>query len=227
MDTKIKLLNTIVFAICFFAGCNNEPKSTTSKDTASPIMVNTKYDTTEKNLNGYNMKSSDSILFAMNKMINRIGGMKISGDVDVDFANRMIEHHKGAIDMCLQEIKSGTDAGIKSIAKEIIRNQMDEQSTLGNFAKDAAVEEKNMGKEGYASIDLAEMNGIMNSVKLSGNIDKDFVILMISHHESEIKIAKNELSSGIHNKLKEIANKIVSDQTREIVSLTNWLSITK
>jgi uncharacterized protein (DUF305 family) len=62
---------------------------------------------------------------AMHKMMN---GMKIkeSGDIDRDFANLMIPHHEGAIDMARAELQYGKNEQLRRIAQEIIVAQQQE-----------------------------------------------------------------------------------------------------
>jgi len=226
MNAKITFIK-FIFVTYFFAGCNNGSNTTIVKDTDSAKMKNTKYDTIVNKLNTDKMKSDDSILYAMNKMMMKISNMKLSGDIDIDFANRTSEHHQGAIDMSLQEIKSGTDAGIKAIAKEIVRNQMDEQSKFGNIAKGTKPIKKDMGKNDELSEEMAEMKSTINAIKMTRNIDKDYVNLMIQYHEREIEMAKYEVSYGMNTQLKQMSQKIIIDQTREINLLKNWLTISK
>jgi uncharacterized protein (DUF305 family) len=45
------------------------------------------------------------------------------GDVDRDFANMMIPHHQGAIDMALVLLKHGRDERLKRLAQSIIVEQ--------------------------------------------------------------------------------------------------------
>jgi uncharacterized protein (DUF305 family) len=52
-------------------------------------------------------------------------GMEIlpSGDIDRDFAQMMIPHHQGAIDMALVLLKHGRDEKLKRLAQSIIVEQ--------------------------------------------------------------------------------------------------------
>lgn len=58
-------------------------------------------------------------------------------------------------------------------------------------------------------------------------MDKDFAIMMNSHHESGIKMSKDELSHGMNAQLKQMAQKGISDQTKEVNELEAWLSHNK
>ena len=52
-------------------------------------------------------------------------GMEIrpSGDIDRDFAQMMVPHHQGAIDMALVLLKHGRDEKLKRLAQSIIVEQ--------------------------------------------------------------------------------------------------------
>ena len=49
--------------------------------------------------------------------------MPMSGNPDVDFANMMILHHQGAIDMAGVELESGKDPQLRKMAQKIIDDQ--------------------------------------------------------------------------------------------------------
>jgi uncharacterized protein (DUF305 family) len=50
----------------------------------------------------------------------------ITGDQDVDFANMMIAHHQGAIDMARQQLVRGRDPELKALAANMIEEQQQE-----------------------------------------------------------------------------------------------------
>ena len=223
MSIKFKLAIIFIFGIYFFTGCKSDSTTATAKVPATKTIERIKSDTIVNKLNLDKMKSDDSLFVAMNKMLNKIREMKLSRNVDIDFANIIIQHHQGAIDMSLIEIKSGSDAGIKAMAKKIIRNQMDEQSNFGNIVQGTKPMKMNMGMDNELFEDISEMKAAINTMKLSGNIDKDFVNLMIENHESQIKLSKNEFSNGMNNQLKQMSQKLINDQTKEINEFKNWL----
>ena len=63
---------------------------------------------------------------SMKGMMKNMESMKMSGDVDKDFAMMMKVHHQGAIDMAQMELKSGKDAKMRAMAKGIIKAQQKE-----------------------------------------------------------------------------------------------------
>lgn len=211
----------------FFPACNNGSNSVIVKDSDSAKMKIRKYDTIANKLNTGKMKSDDSIEIAINNMNTSIKSMKLNGNTDIDFANIMIEYHRGAVDMSLQEVKSGTDAGMKGLAKEIIRNQMDEQSKIGTIARDIKYLKINGGNNDELPQKISGLKSKIDSINLTQNIDKDYVNLMIKHHEIEIEIAKYEFSQGTNIQLRQMAQQIVATQTKEMSLFKKWLFISK
>ena len=67
----------------------------------------------------------------------------------------------------------------------------------------------------------------MNSMTMTGNVDKDFVMMMKVHHEAAVEMAKNELSHGKKYDMKKMAQKIIEDQNKEIKEFNDWLSKNK
>ena len=160
---------------------------------------------------------------SMNTMMDKMSSMKMSGDFDMDFANMMIEHHQGAIDMSEQEIKSGTDDKLKAMAQKIITEQKEEIGKLREIVKSSKASKMKMG-DGELEKSMSEMKTAMSGIKMTGNMDKDYAMMMTSHHESAVSMFKMELKNGMNAQLKQLAQKGISDQTKEINEFKSWLS---
>ena len=62
----------------------------------------------------------------------------------------------------------------------------------------------------------------------TGSVDKQFAQMMIPHHQSAIDMSKAYIKAGAHEeKLKTMANNIISAQQREIKELQAWLDQNK
>lgn len=67
----------------------------------------------------------------------------------------------------------------------------------------------------------AAMTKMMNEMmaKPTGDIDRDFVAMMIPHHQGAIDMAVIELRYGKNEQLRRIAQGIIVDQTQEIAAM--------
>lgn len=57
------------------------------------------------------------------------------------------------------------------------------------------------------------------SIKSSGDVDRDFVAMMVPHHQGAIDMAQAELRYGHNEQLRRIAQEIVVEQQQEIVAM--------
>ncbi len=92
------------------------------------------------------------------------------------------------------------------------------------FADDIA----NM-KMGESPADKAFMKSMQTmmknmNVKPTGNTDKDFVVMMMPHHQGAIDMAKVELQYGKDPELRQLATDIVAAQEKEIAEMKAWLA---
>lgn len=71
----------------------------------------------------------------------------------------------------------------------------------------------------------AQSQADMESLKkLSGEqFETDFMNMMIEHHQSALDMSKLAPTRANHQEVKDIAQKIIADQTREIGEMTGWL----
>jgi uncharacterized protein (DUF305 family) len=82
--------------------------------------------------------------------------------------------------------------------------------------------------------DSVTMNGLMetmmndmHAVQTSYDADKDFAALMKAHHQGAVDMAKLEIAKGRDSAMINMANMILSDQTKEINQFEQFLSSAK
>ena len=64
----------------------------------------------------------------------------------------------------------------------------------------------------------------MKSMKMTGDVDRDFVAAMRKHHQDGIAMAKIALQHAKDAMAREFAQKIVDDQTRDLQQFDAWLA---
>ncbi len=226
MYTKVKLLITLSAGLYIITSCNNGTTTDTDKtDTATTSSA--QRDTANNKMSmSDTMKMDNGLMTSMNTMMDKMSSMKMSGDFDMDFANMMIEHHQGAIDMSNEELKSGTDEKMKNMAQKIITAQKEEIEKLQEMVKNMKPSKMKMG-EGELEKSMSDMKTTMSNMQMTGNMDKDFAMMMTSHHESAVSMSKLEIKNGMNAELKQTAQKGISEQTKEINEFKSWLSANK
>ena len=174
---------------------------------------------------------------AMNKMMQKMKSMSMTGDPDHDFAMMMAERHQGSIDMSEIIVKAGKDEKVKMLAQSILDKQTKEQKRLrahsksGNEQSHAAHNQSSgssTSKEvsGFSAEMKQAMDGMesgMHSMKMTNNLDHDFATMMIPHHQSAIQMSDAILKHGKDQQIKNIAETIKSDSQEEIGELKTWL----
>lgn len=63
----------------------------------------------------------------------------------------------------------------------------------------------------------------MQGMKPSGNMDRDFAMMMRHHHVQAMEMAQYELTHGKDAKMREMAQKILDSQKKEIAEFDEWL----
>jgi uncharacterized protein (DUF305 family) len=58
---------------------------------------------------------------------------------------------------------------------------------------------------------------------MTGDQDRDFAAMMITHHQGAIDMARQQLSRGRDPEMRALAAKVIADQQREIGQMQGWL----
>jgi uncharacterized protein (DUF305 family) len=194
--------------------CNNSNKKEAGSGTDS-TKNSTNVQTDSSGMAGKTMMS------AMMNMMNNMKAMQSSGNPDNDFASMMKIHHLGAIEMAQMELAMGSDPLIKQMAQKMVDDQQKEVAEFDTFLSGHT-------PHGGGDNFFKEAMGIMNNMKMdmdhAGSLDKQFVQMMIPHHQTAIDMAKAYIKSGAHEgRMKTMAGNIISSQQKEITDLQAWL----
>lgn len=216
---RVSMLGILTAGAVVFVSCNENSSSSSS---STEVKDTTQVHSTNEAAAPPASPATVDYMSTMNAMMQRMQAQKMTGDFDVDFATMMIEHHRGAIEMSQQELSAGKDGAMKAMAQKIIDAQQAEISELQKFVNSYKPSGMKHG-EGELSKSMSTMMEKMHGEKMSGDVDKDFAMMMVSHHQSAVDMAKLELKNGMSADLKKMAQKTVDDQTREIEQFNNWL----
>lgn len=79
----------------------------------------------------------------------------------------------------------------------------------------------NSDESAFLAENEAAMNRMMSAMeaKPSGDIDRDFVAMMVPHHQGAIDMAVLELRYGRNEQLRRIAQEIIVSQMQEIAAM--------
>jgi uncharacterized protein (DUF305 family) len=81
--------------------------------------------------------------------------------------------------------------------------------------------------QSYASHDMHQMAlngaGEVQGFKPTGDMDRDFAVMMRHHQKIAVRMAEHEMQHGKDPKVKELARRIVETQTKESKELEAWL----
>ncbi len=168
-------------------------------------------------------------------------------DADVTFAQMMIEHHRGAIEMAdLAPSRAASDK-VKQLAAKIKAAQAPEIEQMsgwltawgtGPAASSSAMggmsgmsSSSAMGSmSGMAQGSSASMPGMMSGEQMDqltaatgAAFDKMFLQSMMAHHQGALEMAKTEKKSGQNRDALALADSIISSQTAEIATMKDML----
>ena len=64
----------------------------------------------------------------------------------------------------------------------------------------------------------------MQKMTMSGDTDKDFAMMMKTHHQQALNMAEMELAHGKSPEMKTMAKQIIAAQKKEIAQFDKWLA---
>ena len=141
---------------------------------------------------------------------------------DVAFIADMTAHHQGAIDMAELARKRAEHPEIKQLADDIVSAQKGEIATMKTIREDM----HNMGEHGDGHMGMNEdamgMDMDMTALENAKPFDRAFIDAMVPHHQGAIAMAKELLAKGEQPALRQMADHIISAQTKEIAQMREW-----
>ncbi|WP_062463890.1 DUF305 domain-containing protein [Demequina soli] len=147
-------------------------------------------------------------------------------DADTDFAQMMIVHHEGAIEMAQVVVETSESAQIVELGERILAAQQPEITTmerwLAQWDEDNPTEaDHSMMDHGGMTMDGMDQASAMASLEdvPADEFDARFLDLMIAHHEGAIEMAESELENGENPEARALATAIIDAQQEEIAEM--------
>lgn len=150
---------------------------------------------------------------------------------DITFAQDMIPHHTQAIAMSKMAAQQAGSSQVKDLAARIEAEQQPEIDQLSGFLRAWNAPVPPMAGMGQGDLgSMGAMPGMMTSGEMQqlgqangAAFDRMFLQMMISHHKGAVMMAKTELSSGQNPDARQLAQRIIDAQQREITEMRTLL----
>ncbi|MBB1513271.1 DUF305 domain-containing protein [Tessaracoccus sp. MC1679] len=151
-------------------------------------------------------------------------------DQDTTFAQMMIIHHEGAIEMSQLAIEQAETPEVVALAERIAEAQgpeIDEMTAwLNTWGEDVSPDDH--GGMDMGGMDMNGMSQEEMMTQLDGltgtEFDQAFLEAMIAHHEGAIEMSEQQLADGQNPDAVALAEKIIADQQAEITEMQELLT---
>ena len=173
----------------------------------------------------------------MGSMMNG-GGMMGSFDedrpFDLQFVDQMTMHHEGAIMSSEHMISDSKRPELRELAENIEENQSEQIDRMQEWRDEwhPDAEQTSGMPAGMMDEMMDEMmgDGMMERMMggsmqemMGGATDEMFLRMMIPHHEMAVDMSEKALEEAEHPELKDLARKIIDEQTAEIELMEGYL----
>lgn len=142
--------------------------------------------------------------------------------VDRAFIAEMVPHHASAVEMAKVASERAERPEIKQLAKDIIASQNAEITTMARIDKGLAAGGVKPGELGMAMHEMKSADMDAEMLRDARPFEREFIDMMVPHHQDAIRMARTELEKGQSGELKQVAKDIVAAQAKEIREMNGW-----
>ena len=141
--------------------------------------------------------------------------------VDLAFVQEMVPHHNSAVAMATTARTRSDRAEIKTLADAIIKSQNTEIAQMKAISKRLLADGVKVGELGVPE-HMMGMSGDEMALETAEPFDREFIDMMVPHHQGAIAMARVVLEKGQDSEVKELAQEIIDAQSREIGEMNTW-----
>jgi uncharacterized protein (DUF305 family) len=168
--------------------------------------------------------SPEDLRRPMNSMMDKVYNIKMTGNFDKDYVAIMKEFQQGGIDLCKVYEMSGEDPKLLEHARVSAVELKENQKQLkGFYSKDGTT---TSGRSEHHDL-MFTLNRMMKEVNAkghSGNLNTDYVTIMVAYNWANTQMAKAELAYGRNAELKNRAAEIIEEFSCHDNDLIDWLN---
>ena len=149
------------------------------------------------------------------KMMGAVGA-----SVSDTWAKQMIEHHRGAIAMSEVVLTLSPTADVRAMAQQTISKQGKEVEELTKMLSTSPADPASL--EPYRSANMTMHDGMMAAK--GGDASETYLRKMVAHHRGAVALSDVVLAKGSDPKIRAVAQKTKSDQTKEAAMIEAMLA---
>ncbi|WP_432545660.1 DUF305 domain-containing protein [Kineococcus sp. SYSU DK004] len=151
-------------------------------------------------------------------------------EADVEFAQAMLVHHEGAVEMAQLAPGSTEDPEVLDLASRIEAAQQPEMELMRGWLQAWGAEMGGTDPHG-AHGDHSSMPGMTTPEQMTqlreatgAEFDRMFLEMMVEHHEGAVEMAETQLREGTNPQALALAEQIGTSQTAEIEEMRQLLA---
>ena len=208
------VLVSAVVATSACSSADKTPDSAATDNSAIPAATPTQ---------GQPMNPSDSMAGMQGgKSMQGMPGMAMTGDADRDFLRMMSDHHKGMILMAHMTTERKPGGAAVGDAKKMDAAQDAELDKMVTMLEKTY-------KDAYAPRVMPDNQAMADELKgkSGGDYDRSFYQNVIKHHGEAIKMVDEYLPKSKSPAVRQMAEKMKADQTKEIAEFQKKLASMK
>lgn len=149
---------------------------------------------------------------------------------DVEFAQMMIVHHQGALEMAELAVERASTGEVRALAERIAAAQGPEIELMSGWLETwdeqppAETEHEGMDHGGMDMDGMDQQEAMATLAELDGvEFDRTFLELMIAHHRGATEMAQTQIDQGTDPGALALARTIQDDQKAEITEMETLL----
>lgn len=158
-----------------------------------------------------------------------------NNDADTQFAQMMVIHHVGAIEMADLAVERASTEEVRALAERITAAQGPEIELMTGWLEAwgedppgstdlGGLDHSGMDHGGMDMDGMDQSEAMADVAALSGvEFDKRFLELMTAHHEGAVEMAEAVLADGAHPDALDLARSIIEAQAAEIAEMGGLL----